>query len=155
MKKIVVSLLSIFIFFSAFSTNAFAATPKYVAGHHGYWEFEPTGGSCGGYWNFRLGDGKLVHDAWVQSENEVDWYYVYGGMMFAGNGCFGNSPWLVIDGRWYLFAADGKLVRKEGWEKTSSGKWIYWIPGNYGLATNESKVINGVTYYFDSNGYMK
>ncbi|PFI46266.1 hypothetical protein COI73_17925 [Bacillus cereus] len=38
MKKIIVSLLSIFIFFSAFSTNAFAAAPKYVAGHHGYWD---------------------------------------------------------------------------------------------------------------------
>ncbi|WP_308021695.1 hypothetical protein [Bacillus cereus] len=29
------------------------------------------------------------------------------------------------------------------------------MPGNYGLATNESRVIDGVTYYFDSNGYMK
>ncbi|MBJ8107668.1 hypothetical protein JDS80_28770 [Bacillus cereus group sp. N8] len=68
----------------------------------------------------------------------------------------GGNPWLKIDGRWYLFNPGGKLVRKEGWEwSDNAGKWIYWIPGNYGLATNESMVINGVTYYFDSNGYMK
>ncbi|PGV60413.1 hypothetical protein COD94_19855 [Bacillus cereus] len=68
----------------------------------------------------------------------------------------GGSPWLKIDGRWYLFNPGGKLVKKEGWEwSANAGKWMYWIPGNYGLATNESKVIDGVTYYFDSNGYMK
>ncbi|MED1626260.1 hypothetical protein, partial [Bacillus mycoides] len=69
--------------------------------------------------------------------------------------CDNNSPWLKIDGRWYLFNPGGKLVRKEGWEQSSAnGKWMYWIPGNYGLATNESRVIDGVTYYFDSNGYI-
>ncbi len=93
----------------------------------------------------------------MQSENEVDWYYVKGILMFDPSApCDNNSPWLKIDGRWYLFNPGGKLVRKEGREQSSAnGKWMYWIPGNYGLATNESRrVINGVTYYFDSNGFI-
>ncbi|PES81774.1 hypothetical protein CN327_09610 [Bacillus cereus] len=67
----------------------------------------------------------------------------------------GGNPWLNIDGRWYLFNPGGKLVRKEGWEKSpTNGDWMYWIPGNYGLATSETRVIDGVKYYFNKHGYM-
>ncbi|HDR3890686.1 TPA: hypothetical protein QCO65_005242 [Bacillus cereus] len=31
---------------------------------------------------------------------------------------------------------------------------MYWIPGKYGLATSESRVIDGGKYYFNSDGYM-
>ncbi|WP_235190132.1 hypothetical protein [Bacillus gaemokensis] len=163
MKKFVKAMLLCFVIFAVYpTTNAFAAN-KYLAGTHGYWE--SIGTSCQKQiWAFYKYDSNGLYNpidyGWVQSENEVDWYYIKEHVMFdPSNSCLKNyngSSWLKIDGRWYLFNPGGKLVKKEGWEwSANAGRWIYWIPGNYGLATNESRVINGVTYYFDSNGYMK
>lgn len=71
-----------------------------------------------------------------------------------------DGEWKVINKKWYQFVprnlgGEGKIYKKEGWDYDyykKTGKWIYFIPGLYGLATNESRYINGKTYYFDSNG---
>ncbi|MFD0769194.1 3D domain-containing protein [Bacillus sp. CGMCC 1.60114] len=86
---------------------------------------------------------------WLQDNR--NWYYLdknYGYM---------KTGWQIINGRWYnLNSNTGSLIQLEGWSEIN-GKWVYYIPGDYGLATNESKLIdvngNPVNCHFDANGY--
>ncbi|SFB99973.1 Putative cell wall binding repeat-containing protein [Bacillus sp. 491mf] len=164
MKKFVKAMILCFVIFAIYpTTNAFAAN-TYVAGTHGEWEELETGPMCPSkIWVFNLyaDNGNSLYNGWVQSGQ--DWYYIYKRTMVDPvNKCSNptTNGWMLIDrdagkARWYLFAPGGKLSKKEGWEQGANGKWMYFIPGDYGLATNESLVINGTKYYFDSNGYMK
>ncbi|EEM15782.1 MULTISPECIES: hypothetical protein [Bacillus] len=164
MKKFVKAMILCFVIFAIYpTTNAFAAN-TYVAGTDGEWKELETVGTCPSkIWVFNLyaDNGNSIYNGWVKSGQ--DWYYISRRIMVdPGNKCINSTTngWMVIDRgsageRWYLFAPGGKLVQKSGWEQNAQGKWMYFIPGDYGLATNESLVIDGTKYYFDSNGYMK
>ncbi|WP_369903532.1 DUF3238 domain-containing protein [Bacillus manliponensis] len=79
-----------------------------------------------------------------------NWYYLNPksdgkqGSMLIG--------WNLINEKWYEFGTTGALVEKEGWNKYN-GKWVYYIPIDYGLATNTTIDFNGYKYEFNQNGY--
>jgi hypothetical protein len=108
------------------------------------------------FWSYK-DNWKVVRSQWVY--DKAQWYYIDStGLM---HDPYWHGEWRKINGRWYQFiprelGGDGRIYKKEGWDYQyykKTGKWIYFIPGNYGLATNESRVINGKRYYFDKNGF--
>ncbi|MFD3446568.1 3D domain-containing protein [Microbacteriaceae bacterium 4G12] len=85
------------------------------------------------------------------------WQQVYGFWYYLAPTGEMKTGWQQINGRWYnLDSNTGSLIQLEGW-KTVDGKWVYYIPSNYGLATNEARTINVNGYpvicHFDSSGY--
>ncbi|MGF9816283.1 hypothetical protein [Bacillus toyonensis] len=156
MKKIMVAVLSIVFVFNAFITtttvSAAGFSSKYYAGKDGSWEQRSSGD-----WQFiSKNTYRPIEHGWVKGQDGY-WYYIYKSyMIYAADGVTSIDGWRQIMGRWYLFAGDGKLVQKSGWEwSANAGKWMYWIPGDYGLATYETLVIDGKEYSFDYNGYLK
>ena len=104
---------------------------------------------------------------WQYQDNE--WYYYYP------DGTCQRDSWLNVNDRWYLFQADGKMLK--GWQnrdgKTyflsdngdmhmgwiqAEGRWYYMnpIPGDYfgAMVKNQWAEVNGKTYYFDQDGIM-
>lgn len=72
------------------------------------------------------------------------------------NKTFYQSAWKLIDGKWYLFGADGWC--KTGWVyyqtyKDKKDVWYYLNPVNCDMAIGWYKVDND-WYYFDKNGEM-
>lgn len=104
---------------------------------------------------------------WQYQDNE--WYYYYP------DGTCQRDSWLNVNDRWYLFQADGKMLK--GWQnrdgKTyflsdngdmhmgwiqAEGRWYYMnpIPGDYfgAMVKNQWAEVNGKTYYFNQDGIM-
>ena len=59
------------------------------------------------------------------------------------------AGWLKGDEWDYYFQANGKAAK--GWYKVGT-KWYYFKPYNFFMASNETLVIDGVTYIFNRNG---
>ena len=59
-----------------------------------------------------------------------------------------GEPWIKIDGGWI----SGKYV--EGWIQEPNNKWWY-VNAGWKYTTNGSQTIDGETYYFDKDGYMR
>ena len=86
--------------------------------------------------------GKLV-TGWYQDE-DGNWYW------FAlDTGAMAVDKWVEIDGVWYLFGEDGRMLT--GWQKVD-GKWYYLKPWG-GMAVGW-QLIDGVWYYLRSDGSM-
>ncbi|WP_255262473.1 hypothetical protein [Bacillus pseudomycoides] len=141
----------------ALITLIFSAIPS-IEASAGTWssETDDWGQTRWTYWE----NGNQVYDGWVYDKG--NWYYMAGYMYDpAVRDKTGQlKPWKEIqrkDGsykfRWYLFNPGGALVQKEGWDTGANNRWIYWIPGSYGLATGEWMNINGESFYFDYDGY--
>lgn len=93
------------------------------------------------YW---MGTSGAFTYGWAKGNNG-DWYYTKNGTAYNG--------WTKYDGVWY-YVDHGKMAR--GWTQTSNGKISYFNPsnGHYGGSTKGVN-IDGETYYFDANGYLK
>ena len=104
---------------------------------------------------------------WQYQDNE--WYYYYP------DGTCQRDSWRNVNDRWYLFQADGKMLK--GWQnrdgKTyflsdngdmhmgwiqAEGRWYYMnpVPGDYfgAMVKNQWAEVNGKTYYFNQDGIM-
>lgn len=92
----------------------------------------------GGNWYYLESNGVMV-TGWKQINNK--WYY------FNSNGVM-VTGWQQINNKWYFFNSDGSM--KTGWHQ-SGGNW-YYLDSSGAMVAGTSMVINGVTYYFDSNG---
>ncbi|WP_255262474.1 hypothetical protein [Bacillus pseudomycoides] len=144
----------------ALITLIFSAIPS-IKASAGTWysETDHLGQTRWTYWNSGINQ---VTKGWVYDNG--NWYYIDCGYMYDPGkidvGYKELSPWTTIkrnDGSniysWYLFNPGGTLVQKEGWDTGANGRWIYWIPGIYGLATGEWMNINGESFYFNDDGY--
>ncbi|MBO1624575.1 3D domain-containing protein [Bacillus arachidis] len=98
----------------------------------------------GGWYQFDENGYLVEKTGWDKSNDKWIYYQGEKGIVVGG--------WKKIDGRWFEFDYSGYLIQKEGWEKRGD-KWVYYVPGNYGLATNETMVIDQEKYSFDENGY--
>ena len=125
----------------------------------------------GNYWCGS--DGKYVKSSWVDNNK----YYVGANGIYVTNQWVGdyylNGAGLVTKNAWvgsYWCGSDGKYVKSSwvdhnryyvnengvyvagAWEKDSKG-WKYHAGSEYAKDTTLN--INGTSYTFDSNGYMK
>ena len=106
----------------------------------------------------------LMQTGWTKSGGK--WYYLIpdSGKMATG--------WKKISGKWYFFKAGGAMAAKEyckgywlnkdgawtyeykaSWKKNNTGWWYGDVSGWY--AKNETIIIDGVSYSFDADGYLK
>lgn len=91
-----------------------------------------------GKWYYFNSDGIRV-TGWKKINGK--WYYfVSGGEMVTGL--------VEINEKWYYFNSDGEMVI--GWQKID-GKW-YYFSSDGAMIRNQTIVINGVEYTFDSTG---
>ena len=111
-----------------------------------------------GWWYLRE-NGTYPAGEW-EPVNETWYHFDAQGYMQTG--------WLNLDGTWYYLNADGSMAKDtwigtyyvdangawvvEGWQNSAYGWWYQRANGSY--PHNEWEIINGIWYYFDSNGYM-
>ena len=114
-----------------------------------------------GTWYYMNGSGAMV-TGWQLLGGT--WYYMNGsGAMQTG--------WQVVNGTWYYFHGSGAMASNEwagGYWLSASGAWNYRPIGSWHLNTvgwwygdtsgwyarNTSQRIDGVTYRFNSRGYI-
>ena len=83
------------------------------------------------------------YNQWVVKDGKIYYYDINGNMI--------KNNYHVVNGRMYLFDADGVAALYTGWQN-KNGMRIYYENGY--LAMNEWKMIDGRRYYFDKNGYL-
>ncbi|MDC7289791.1 L,D-transpeptidase [Blautia schinkii] len=112
--------------------------------------------------------GSLFKSTWISYKKK--WYYAQS------NGVLHKSGWKKIDGNYYYFQGDftaktNAFVKRgnvngyldangkfcTGWVITSNAnnQVKYINPDGTGFVKNTSKVIDGLRYYFDKNGYRR
>ena len=136
----------------------------------------------GGTWYYLNSDGDMA-TGWKSIDGK--WYYFEsGGEMVTGWKAAGGkwyyfsdngdmkTGWVGIDGDWYFFKSDGSMARSEycdGYWLNSDGTWTYeyvaqWYKNSNGYwygdesgwyAKDQTYIIDGVSYDFDGNGYLK
>ncbi|MBQ9764669.1 MAG: hypothetical protein IJW18_00555 [Lachnospiraceae bacterium] len=83
----------------------------------------------------------VMHTGWAFLNNS--WYYFNkDGSMAIG--------WVKVKDVWYYMTGNGTMF--EGWLQLGND-WFYLTPGSGAMLEDCSKVISGVRYYFDRNGY--
>ena len=109
---------------------------------------------------YQRANGSFAKDEWEPVDET--WYH------FDENG-YMQTGWLNLDGTWYYLNDDGSMAKDtwidgtyyvdangawvvEGWQNNGYGWWYQRANGTY--PSNEWEIINGIWYYFDSNGYM-
>lgn len=93
-----------------------------------------------GYWYYYEND--IEASGWKQ----IDGYWYY----FLPENHRMATDWQLIDGVWYYFNPDNGAMH-EGW-LLYNDDWYYLKSGSGAMASNESLVIDGKTYHFDSSG---
>lgn len=100
-----------------------------------------------GHYKYKMINGDYAFSSWIKKitdEGTEKWYVdSYGNMV--------ESNWCQVDGKWYTFAADGKVVTRQ-WVKRADGTWI-WSAGD-GKLTNGWMTIDGKDYHFNEKGLM-
>ncbi len=91
-------------------------------------------------WCYLGSDGRMVTNRWVK--DSVGWCYV------GGDGYCVTNDWQKDSKGWCYLGADGRMVTSK-WIK-DNGNW-YYLDSN-GYMVTGTKVINGKTYTFKSNG---
>ncbi len=114
-------------------------------------------------WYYFETDG-VMHTGWL--EENGDWFYFESkGQLVTG--------WKTISSKTYYFKADGKMAKSEWWEgywlnadgtwtykykaawkQASNGKWWYGDESGW-YAKSQTLKIDGKSYTFDANGYLK
>ncbi len=126
-----------------------APTPEVKAG----WKNDEKG------YKYKRANGSFAKAEW-EPVNGI-WYH------FDENG-YMQTGWLNLGGTWYYLNADGSMAKDtwigtyyvdgsgawiiEGWQNSGYGWWYQRANGTY--PHNEWEIINGIWYYFDTNGYM-
>ena len=136
----------------------------------------------GGKWYYLNSDGVMA-TGWKQVDGK--WYYLSGsGVMqtgwklisnkwyyFASNGVM-KTGWQEIGGKTYYFKNSGAMASKEwckGYWLNGNGTWTYkpkasWVKDDNGwkyvdtsgwFEKNSTVIIDGKSYTFDADGYMK
>ena len=109
-------------------------------------------------------DNKAKAPGWTKTGS--DWYYYVDGQTYLKDG------WTKIDGKVYYFKESGRMAAYEfvdgwwvnrngsqtdpvyyGWHQ-SNGKYWYGVKDGW-YAKNGTFIINGESYTFDKNGYLK
>ena len=98
--------------------------------------------SYGGNW-FYVHDGEMYRDGIYQIGNSYYYFEWNGAMLVYEDGYYG-----------YRTRAGGQLYHNEWYKDESAGKWMYYGDDCFYLYY-EMAEINGVLYYFGSNGYME
>lgn len=110
--------------------------------------------------------GLMYRDTWIHSRN--NWYYA------GSSGVLYNKGWNYIGSSWYYFQSDCSVLTNStavkdgvkgyvdsrgkfctGWVVVSNANNLvkYVDPATGTFAVNRSVVVDGLTYWFDSNGY--
>ena len=100
-----------------------------------------TGWYDNGYNKFFFKDNGVMTVGWSKNDNK--WYY------FDKNG-YMKKGWVLSYGSWYFMDDEG--VMQTGW-KFLSNEWYYMNPSSGAMVADATK-INGVVYYFDTNGKL-
>lgn len=87
-----------------------------------------------GSWRYFDGSGAMATDRWIGN------YYV------DNNGCMVTNSWIYFE---YYVDGNG-LYRPGTWKKDANG-WWYQVGNTY--AKDIMLILNGICYFFDSNGY--
>ncbi|MFK9095516.1 hypothetical protein [Bacillus salipaludis] len=113
-------------------------------------------------WGYRI-SGEWASNQWISSSGK--WYYIKSNHeMFDPR--YNKSEWSLAPAsngsyitRWFRFNPNGNgdmLGHAAGWDTdyyNKKGKWIYWMPGDTGIATDEPVMVNGERFLFDKDGY--
>ena len=100
-----------------------------------------TGWYDNGYNKFFFKDNGVMTVGWSKNDNK--WYY------FDRNG-YMKKGWVLSYGSWYFMDNEG--IMQTGW-KVLGNETYYLNPGSGAMAADATK-INGVVYYFDTNGKL-
>ena len=100
---------------------------------------------CGQFvsWCFYQACVKHQNYGWMQ-QDDGSWMYR------KPNGELAKDEWLLIDGRWYAFVNDGRMVT--GWFR-SGGEW-YYLADDGGMLSSQWLQYKGKNYYLTSSGAM-
>ena len=145
-------------------------------------DFEPAKGTWekfNGYWRFKDVHGQYLNNTFREIDNlkyrfdqqgrmVTGWFKVNGSWYFFQNNGAMVTGWKKIGNSYYYFYEDGKMAANTtvegyyisgdgvympaGWKQTGDRWWFMNGDGSYPASTE--KVIDGGTYYFDSQGYM-
>ena len=106
-----------------------------------------------GIWHYYDSDDEMVTDEWKKDGSQ--WFYL------DEDGNMSTDTW--VDDEYYV-GSDGAMV-KNGWVKTTAdedvsdpeddGDHWYYFSSNGKKVEDDSKKINGKTYYFDEDGKMR
>lgn len=129
---------------------------------------------------YQNADGSFIQNQWAEIDGsryyfDSDGYMVVGWLSLEGGRYYLDESgklaygWQEIDKSFYYFYDDGKMAAdtfvegwkiypdgkriNAGWRSNSTGWWYLDKDGTY--PKDQSKVIDGSTYFFDGNGYMK
>lgn len=107
--------------------------------------------------------------AWNPAYANGAWHVNSTGWWYEDNGWYPVNQWLWINGRCYHFNQDGYMevnAYRDGcwlgadgaWNGGSAGTWHagsngWWFGDNGWYPANQWLTINGVSYWFDGNGY--
>lgn len=82
---------------------------------------------------------------WVQNIDK-NWYWVNE------DGTLAKDQWLKIEGTWYRFDRNGKML-SNSWFQDTDKTW-YWLKSSGAMASNQWLKINGIWYRFSGSGSM-
>lgn len=112
-------------------------------GYSGYLDLDKAYMDADG-WARYVGAASAQHEGWVQKGNR--WWYRHA------DGSYTKSGWERIDGKWYLFDADGWMLT--GWQQVG-GKWYYLDPNTGAMHAADVESIGGKWYAFGADGEMQ
>ena len=129
--------------------NGYMVTNKWVKDSKG-WCYVGADGYCvtnkwmkdSKGWCYLGADGRMVVNKWVKDSK--GWCYL------GADGYMVTNKWVKDSFGWCYVGGDGYMLTNR-WVKDGSG-WCY-VDGS-GYCVTGTKVINGVTYTFDSNGRL-
>lgn len=129
-----------------FNTSAVTSCTVYNGGACRYGKvYSLTAMVSGGARFLRPDYGNQYEETWIQDE--------YGNWKYQlSDGSFVKSTWKSINGKYYLFNADGYML--SGWQY-DNGQWYYLSDSNSGEMQTGWTLIDGKWYMLADSGEMK